>query len=133
MEVIAPTTDSPLGLSEVLRVVGSWPADRVLALTRELASSLPTENRLAIARELMLPSGAEGQPAATEGDEPKPLTNERDANSRDPRVQANCPVKRPTQEDIVALRGMIRLPEGWPEDIDAAGIRERRLREKYGL
>src|SRR3712207_3354235 len=46
-------TSPHLGLADVLHAVESWPPDRVLALSRELAASLPPEGRAFVVRELL--------------------------------------------------------------------------------
>lgn len=85
MEPAQVTTTRPLGLADVLGAVKTWPAEEVLALTRELVGVLPPEGREAVAREaLAIP-------------EPVPQR------------------KRPTKEDIAALVGMISWPEEWGE------------------
>lgn len=85
MEPTQATTSRPLGLADVLGAVKTWPAEEVLALTRELVGTLPLEGREAVAREaLAIP-------------EPAPQR------------------KLPTKGDVSALIGMIAWPEEWGE------------------
>ena len=75
--------------------------------------SWPPDRRLALARELAgaLPSEAREEVA-------RELLKGRD--------------RPPHPGGLSSLRGSIPIPDGWPPEIDASGVRERRLSEKHG-
>lgn len=102
MEVIGDGGGSSIGMADILRLVVAWPRDQVRELTRELAATLPTEDRTRVAHELLDPSS---------GVRPGP---------------------RPAGKgDLAQIVGLIPWPEGQPPPTRES-IREERVWTKYG-
>jgi hypothetical protein len=91
-----------LAMADVLRIVGSWPSDRVRELTRELAATLPARDRTLMAHELLDQS----------------MVQERDFPT-------------PGKGDLTRLVGLIPWPEGQPTPTRDS-VREERVWTKYG-